>query len=263
MKRENIPMPRENVLQSIGYGPYQAPIYSELKRMIIGGELKPGAKLVENTLAEIFGVSRTPIREAIRRLAADGLVKISPKKGAHVSVFLKTDVDELYEIRHALEPLALRKAAENLKASELKKLKRILNESAKAFERGDIREMTLKNTEFHDVIHNGTKNQRLHTLLTSLSVVSAAHRGAILKLPGAAEESLRVNGDILASLLAKDPAALDEAIHRYLSRGKELLLQSIERRPRDGSSAKQVEGAKLALRRKGDGERGDEMSPLT
>ncbi len=97
-------------------------IYTRIKQMIIDWELKPNEQLVEQVLAKRFSASRTPIREALQRLAQDGFVKILPRRGARVSQLSINDIQDIFQIREALEGMAARIAASNLSDTDLKNM---------------------------------------------------------------------------------------------------------------------------------------------
>src|SRR5690625_6315066 len=113
-------------------------IKNRIRQRIIDGEFLPGERLVEHKLSEEVAVSRSPIREALRSLAAEGLVNIEPHRGAFVATLAKEDAMEMVEVRAALEGLNAKLAAQNIKGREVEKLKKILEKGTQAIEKGDL-----------------------------------------------------------------------------------------------------------------------------
>lgn len=123
-----------------------------LRERILTGVLKPGDRLVERELAEDLGVSRVPVREAIRSLEAEGFLVVQSPRRVVVRQLARVDVEELFDVREALESLAAGLAAERAGKPELRRLERLLAESARATQRGDGARITVLNTRLHDEI---------------------------------------------------------------------------------------------------------------
>ena len=148
--------------------PLREIVFETIRNAIINGDLKPGQRLMEVQLAEQLGVSRTPVRESIRKLELEGLVKMVPRKGAYVTPMSIDDLRDMMEIRRALEALSAELAAKNATEEDVKKLE----ESNRGFE-----ESALKNDEegiinydiaFHETIYRATGNERLIQMINSL-----------------------------------------------------------------------------------------------
>lgn len=150
------------------YIPLRDIVFKTLREAIITGDLKPGERLMEIKLANELGVSRTPVREAIRKLELEGLVIMTARKGAEVAPINEKDLREVLEIRRSLESLACELACKNIKDSDIKKMKSINGEINSAIEAGDIELITQKDVEFHEVICVATDNQRLIQTLHQL-----------------------------------------------------------------------------------------------
>jgi DNA-binding GntR family transcriptional regulator len=132
-----------------------------LREQIVDGNLAPGRRLVERELAEEFEVSRITLREAFQQLVGEGLVELVPRKGALVTTLTPTAVDELFDIRVALESLAARKAAERRTDADLGRLRDLLDRSDQAWEAGDQSAVAALNTEFHLAIVQIARNKML------------------------------------------------------------------------------------------------------
>lgn len=152
------------------YMPLREVVFVTLRRQILRGELKPGERLMEISLAKRLGVSRTPIREAIRKLEHEGLVVMIPRRGAHVAEITRQELNDVLEVRLSLEILAIEKAVDRMKEPEIRKLKRAEAEFAELVERDDVdlTELGEADEHFHDVIYEGTGNRRLIQILNNL-----------------------------------------------------------------------------------------------
>ncbi|MGL4914601.1 MAG: GntR family transcriptional regulator [Romboutsia sp.] len=150
------------------YKPLRDVVFENLREAILEGKLKPGQRLMEVQLAEQLGVSRTPVREAIRKLELEGLVIMLPRKGAYVANMSLKDILDVLEIRASLEGLAASLAAERISAEDIKKLENIAKEFEKSADSSDVEELLKKDVEFHECIFKATNNKRLHQLINSL-----------------------------------------------------------------------------------------------
>lgn len=150
------------------YKPLRDLVFEAMREAILSGRLKPGERLMEVQLAEEMGVSRTPVREAIRKLELEGLVVIVPRKGAYVSGFTLKDAAEVFEIRSSLEGLAAALAAERITDDEIALLDEVLKEISAAVAKGDINELVKKDGEFHQILFSASRNDRLTQMINNL-----------------------------------------------------------------------------------------------
>ncbi len=152
------------------YMPLREVVFVTLRRQILRGELKPGERLMEISLANRLGVSRTPIREAIRKLENEGLVVMVPRRGAHVAEITRQELNDVLEVRLSLEILAITKACDRMKESDIRALKRAEADFAALVEKSDTDLTVLGEADekFHDVIYEGTQNRRLIQILNNL-----------------------------------------------------------------------------------------------
>ena len=150
------------------YKPLRDVVFENLREAILEGKLKPGQRLMEVQLAEQLGVSRTPVREAIRKLELEGLVIMLPRKGAYVANMSLKDILDVLEIRASLEGLAASLAAERISPEDIKKLEDIAEEFEKSANTSDVEALLKKDVEFHECIFKATNNKRLHQLINSL-----------------------------------------------------------------------------------------------
>ncbi len=143
-------------------------IYQKLKNAIIKRYIKSGNKLVEETIAQKLGVSRTPVRAAMRRLANDGLLTIMPKRGAVVISPTIAEIEQTYEVRIEMEKMAVRKAAENITEKQLKKLDEIIQKEIEIFKADNIEDYNENNEAFHLLIAEASGNKVLYRYIDQL-----------------------------------------------------------------------------------------------
>ena len=156
-------------LQTDDFLPLRDEVFNTLRERILKGVYKPGERLMEIHLADQLGVSRTPIREAIRMLELEGLVKMVPRKGAQVAKISKEDLQDVLEVRKALDTLSVKLACERITEDEIKLLNNAEKEFEKALASKDVREIAEADVAFHDVIHAATKNGRLKSMISNLA----------------------------------------------------------------------------------------------
>lgn len=156
--------------QTLGelHSPLTDMVVQTLREKILSGELEGGERLVEGKLSDQLGVSRIPVREALRRLAAQGLVTIEPRRGASVSRYTDHQVRELVEVRATLEGLNARLAAKRHDASQIAELQQILDEGVRQAESGDPMTLMKLNDRFHDALGNIAANSVLREFMQSL-----------------------------------------------------------------------------------------------
>ncbi len=150
------------------YKPLGEVVFDFLRDAIMTGELKPGQRLMENTIADELGVSRTPVREAIRKLEKENFITMVPRKGAYVSKLTLKDILDVLEVRRVLEGFASELAATRMTLEEVEGLKRIHEDFKRSFDQNRLEGMIEKDREFHDLIFKASKNHRLIGLVTEL-----------------------------------------------------------------------------------------------
>lgn len=193
--------------------------YQRIREAIRSGEFQPGQRLREADLAEHFKVSRTPIREAIRRITADGLLELVPGRGLAVSQFSMQQVRELYFLRATLEGAAAALAAQYASSSETKAMQDLLDLSAGALDRPA--ETARLNGLFHRVIHEAARNRYLSQALAQMSDTLALLPGTTFAAPGRAGVALAEHREILDAIMAHAPAQAEEAARAHIRRASE------------------------------------------
>ena len=150
------------------YLPLRDVVFNTLRRAILKGELEPGERLMEIALANKLGVSRTPIREAIRKLELEGLVVMIPRKGAEVARITEKDLRDVLEVRTSLEKLAIELACDRITEDDIHDLKLACKDFEESFGKDDLTTIAEKDVAFHDIIFRSTKNARLIQILNNL-----------------------------------------------------------------------------------------------
>jgi DNA-binding GntR family transcriptional regulator len=194
-------------------------VYDLVKRRIVSNELPFGTKLSEDNLATQLGVSRTPVREALNRLAQEGLVTVSPGRGASVATFSFDDMVQLLEIREALEGMAARLASSLITKSTLNKLRELLEVGAPERERNGYNGYTGyldADREFHEAITSACGNRHLSHLMRSLRDRIQMLRYRSVILPGRARKSFQEHVQILDALNRRDADCAEERIRTHI-----------------------------------------------
>ena len=148
--------------------PLREIVYEELKMQILTGKIAPGTRMMEVELAESMGVSRTPIREAIKKLEQEGLVVIEPRKGAYASQISVKDMVDILEVRQDMEGLAAHMAAYRMTPKQMKELESISIAYNKAVEEGNMADMIRFDTDFHNLIVESCNNSILTMMINQL-----------------------------------------------------------------------------------------------
>ncbi|MGH8543310.1 MAG: GntR family transcriptional regulator [Gammaproteobacteria bacterium] len=139
-----------------------------IRTKIIDGEFPPGHRLIEDRLADAFNVSRNPVREALRALAAEGYVTLVPRRGAFVAALSSSTVEDIFELRTALEALAARLAARKADASQASQLYEIVGEAHRSIEAGELTRLPELNSRFHDLVLDIADNSELANVTVPL-----------------------------------------------------------------------------------------------
>jgi len=199
-------------------------VFDALREAIISGRLKPGERLMEVQLAEELGVSRTPVREAIRKLELEGFVVTVPRKGAYVSGISIKDIADVFEIRAALESLACGLAAERATKEELELLERSVVSVSESADRDDLDGWVHTDTDFHDIIYQASRNERLVQIINNLREQIQRFRATSLAFPGRMKiavdehrkmvEAISVRNVSLAQALAQEH--IENAEHSFM-----------------------------------------------
>lgn len=208
-----------------GYQPLREMVFEVLREAIMSGQLPPGERLMEVQLAEEMGVSRTPVREAIRRLELDGFVVMVPRKGAYVAGMSVKDVISVFEIRTSLERLAASLAAERMSETELEDLERLLVELSETWEEGDVEHWAELDSRFHEQIYRATKNERLVQMMNNIFEQINRYRMICLAQIEVRQNSLEEHKKLLEAIAERNPAKAKVAASEHIENTQNSLLE--------------------------------------
>ena len=195
--------------------------YEQLKSKIIEGHLDPGKRLTEEHLAKELGVSRTPIREALRRLETEGLIKPLAKRGFVVAGESKEEVEELFEIRAVLEGYSLRILCGCVSEETFKELNRCIHKAEEALREDQIEKVFLQNTRFHDTLHDlVVLKGRLHRLIVDMRNNVLRYRINTLHYPHGGRKAIDGHRKIVLSLRLGDPDLCERLMREHIQEAK-------------------------------------------
>ncbi len=179
-------------------------VFSTLRNAILDGKLKPGERLVERDIATQLGISRTPVREAIRKLELERLVTHIPRKGVVVAGFSKADVMEILAIRTVLEGLACSIAAAKIRSRDLDRLASTLNQIRDEHNKGNHKKVNQLHDRFHEIIYRAAESPRLYEQLNTLREYINKFAQVAYTKPGRTEEALVEHETIVEALRKHD-----------------------------------------------------------
>ncbi|MDO9555910.1 MAG: GntR family transcriptional regulator [Atribacterota bacterium] len=205
-----------NLSKIEGYELLSQKVYRILKTGIVKKYLKPGTKLLEVKIAKQMGVSRTPVREAIRELAAEGFVKMIPNQGVIVSIASIEDTQEVLQIRSVLEGLAARLATKVINGEEIKELEKYIEQMEYYANKDNALAFSKMDVEFHELILNICGNNRLIQIRKNLSDQAHRYRIRSLSIPGRLKHSLKEHQEILEALKRKDSEQADKLSQKHI-----------------------------------------------
>ncbi len=199
------------------YLPLRDVVFNTLREAILRGDLVPGERLMELQLASKLGVSRTPIREAIRMLEQEGLAITIPRKGAIVAGMTEKDMQDVLEIREALEELSVQVACDKITDEQITVLRETMENFKESLKSGDIKRMAEADVEFHNVIYQATDNPKLISMLSNLQEQMYRYRVEYLKNPDNHDQLLQEHEAIYKGILEKDKDGVTQMIRRHIS----------------------------------------------
>lgn len=211
------------------YKPLRELVLEAIREAIINGTLKPRERLMEIQLAEELGVSRTPIREALRKLELEGFIVMVPRKGAYVADFSFKDIADIFEIRAALEGLAAGLAAERITDDELENMERLLAEKAEAINQQDIERLVDADTKFHDALYKASRNERLDTIISNLREQIQRFRATSLAYPGRSKQSLDEHRSIVEAIQSRHVQSARQAAQEHIENAENSMIESIKK----------------------------------
>jgi DNA-binding GntR family transcriptional regulator len=200
-----------------------------IKDAVISGKLKPGERVPEQEIAESFGISRTPIREAFRQLESEGFITVIPRKGAVVSPITGKDVKDFYAIKSLLEGYAARKACPKFTEKELKRLESINQHMRKCAEKGDVKSFFKLDDQFHDTFLKTCENDKLCHLVHQLVQQFERFRVTALSIEGRMGVSIDQHEEIISAFRKGDGALVERLVRANAEMSAEFLVKEISK----------------------------------
>ena len=210
------------------YQPLREVVCESLREAIRKGILKPGERIMEIQLAEELGVSRTPVREAIRKLELEGYVVMMPRRGTYVANMSIRDINEIFEIRTALESLSNGLAAEHITDEELEHLQRLLVIIGGYIKEGNMEKIVETDIEFHDLMYHAARNQRLVGIISNLRDQLTRFRTTSMSFPGRLKATLEEHRRIVEAIAQGDVKEAQQAAEDHMEKSEQTLLASME-----------------------------------
>jgi len=195
-------------------------IYARLKGMIAEGRLAPGQRILQEKLARDMGVSRTPLVNALKRLAQERLVEWVSRRGIYVKQFSLTEMAQLFEVREGLEPIAARLAATRISPAEVKAFKKVFDGFSKKPSAAEVQRYLTCDRHFHWRLVELTGNPHLAAAMESVNMMISAYQVGV---PRSLAESLPEHQAILEALGRRDPDASEAAMRIHIRRSVERL----------------------------------------
>ena len=210
------------------YLPLREAVFRTLRDAIVRGEFEPGERLMEITLADMLGVSRTPVREAIRMLELEGLVVMIPRKGAEVARITKKDLTDALEIRMTLEELAVSLACQRIDAEGKEKLKAACLAFHEAINSKLVPAIVDSDEKFHDVIFEATDNRRLISFAQTLREQVYRYRVEYVKDFGYHDKLVEEHDKITDAILLRDEKLAREIMRTHIYDQEQIVIASLE-----------------------------------
>ncbi|MEK6531961.1 MAG: GntR family transcriptional regulator [Deltaproteobacteria bacterium] len=198
-----------------------------IKDSIVRGRLKPGERVPEQEIAESFGISRTPIREAFRQLESEGFITVAPRKGATVSPITDNDVREFYAIKSLLEGYAAKTSCPKLSPKDVKRLEALNQKMSWCAEKSDVKGFFEFDNQFHDTFLKACGNEKLYALVHQLVQQFERFRITAMSLPGRMKDSVEQHREIIEAFKIGDAALVEALVRQNAERGRDVLVEEI------------------------------------
>ena len=212
--------------------PLRDVVFNTLRRAILKGQLKPGERLMEVHLANRLGVSRTPIREAIRKLELEGLVTMIPRRGAEVAQITEKSLQDVLEVRRALDALCAELACDRITAEGKAALKKACDHFDEATKTGEVVAIAEADVALHDIIVQATGNQRLIQLINNLSEQMYRYRFEYIKDESGHENLVNEHRMIYESIMNGDREKAAAAARLHIDNQEQSIIRQIRIDPR-------------------------------
>lgn len=205
-------------------------VYGKLKQAIVKGDLPPDSRLIESRMANVMGISRTPVREAIHKLEREGLLRHNPSGGFFVVGLTRSDIEETFGIRSVLESYAARLAAAHHKGEEeLDPLDEKIHEYQLYLDQGNLKALLRINTEFHDLLYALSRSPRLIKMINDLQDQIYRFRQVLLKAEGNARISNEDHKLMLKLISKRDLEGVESLVREHILRGQGIVLKEFDK----------------------------------
>jgi len=191
-------------------------VVDRLRSLILSRAVRPGERLVQSELAEQLGVSRTPIREALHRLESDGLVTLSPHRGASVADLSHSELEDLYSVRIAIEGYGAFLAARNITNEDLERLEALLRQMREVFEQGDRWRLLEINRQFYEVLYAIAERPRLYELIMKHLDLASLYRQMAFAIDHYYRHTIADHEALIAAFRQHDPEAAERLTRAQL-----------------------------------------------
>ena len=215
------------------YLPLRDVVFNTLREAILKGELKPGERLMELQLASKLGVSRTPIREAIRMLEQEGLAVTMPRKGAEVAKMTLKDMEDVLEVREALDELAAKIACKKISDEQLANLKTIKDEFKRSMDSGDVKKIAEEDVKFHDAIYEATSNAKLVSMMNNIREQMYRYRLEYIKDADKRQILMVEHEHILKALTLRHIQEAKMAVREHIDNQEITILKNLKEQEND------------------------------
>ncbi|MCR5744060.1 MAG: GntR family transcriptional regulator [Lachnospiraceae bacterium] len=210
------------------YLPLRDVVFNTLRQAILKGELEPGERLMEVTLANKLGVSRTPVREAIRKLELEGLVLMIPRRGAEVASISEKNMMDVLEVREGLENLALELACQRITPDQIIELKRANVNFENTLSQGDVIAIAEADEHFHELIYKASGNEKLVQVINNIKEQMYRYRLEYIKDAKGRQRLVSEHKEIVGSLERKDLESAKRVMHVHLENQEETVKKNIQ-----------------------------------
>ncbi len=207
--------------------PLRDVVFNTLRQAILTGELKPGERLMEIHLANRLGVSRTPIREAIRKLELEGLVTMIPRRGAEVAQITEKSMSDVLEVRRALDALCVELACERISDEDIRDLKDACDNFERAVRSKDAKKIAQADVELHNIIVKATGNSRLIQLINNLSEQMYRYRYEYIKDASQHARLIEEHRIIYESIVRKDKETASRAAKMHIDNQEKAIMKQL------------------------------------
>ena len=208
-------------------------VYHDLRHGIITGAIPGGSRLVETSLASQMKVSRTPVREALHKLALEGLLYSIPRAGYIVEEMSDHDIQDLFTTRTAIEQIVVKWAVEKITPQELELLEKNLERTAEVIKSGETKMMMTLDNEFHQIIYKAARSKTLFKISQTLSDHTFKFRQACIHIPDIAQRAKEGHCEIYKALKSQDSQKAEMAVEAHLNIVKKDILDHLEKLRQD------------------------------